>query len=129
VRVLLACCVITFLGAMGGLAGCTSHEMDSHSSQQEDRGMGIVRGTLGTIPGPTASTMAGSGTVQGQVLKLEGGAYVLRTLSGDEMRLSLDENTVIDRPAHVGDHIEASFDENRRTTQIRNIDAQVKTGQ
>ena len=107
----------------GGVSGCSISEVVS-KSQQEDRGLGIVLGTLGTMQG-TSLPPAGSAAVRGQVLEIEGGAYVLRSLSGDEMRLPLDENTSIDRPAHVGDHIEAYFDEGRRATQVRNIDHQI----
>jgi len=111
----LALIVIT-----AGVGGCETHEVVS-SPQQEDRGLGIVQGTLGTmraarVPSPASVVM------QGQVLELEGGAYVVRSLSGDEMRVPLDENTSIDRPAHVGDHIEVYLDEGHRAIQIRNID-------
>lgn len=115
---LVALIVIT-----GGVNGCSIFEVVS-KTQQEDRGLGIVLGTLGTMQG-TSLPSAGSAAVRGQVLGIEGGAYVFRSLSGDEMRLPLDENTSIDRPAHVGDHIEAYFDEGHRAIQIRNVDHQI----
>ena len=111
----LALIVIT-----AGVGGCETHEVVS-SPQQEDRGLGIVQGTLGTMRGARVPSPA-SVVMQGQVLDLEGGAYVVRSLSGDEMRVPLDENTSIDRPARVGDHIEVYLDEGHRATQIRNID-------
>jgi hypothetical protein len=61
-------------------------------------------------------------SVQGAVLLLEGGAYVLRLLDGSERRVALDENTRIDRPAHVGDSVEAFLDDSGRAVLIRNID-------
>jgi hypothetical protein len=60
--------------------------------------------------------------MQGSVLLLEGGAYVLRLPDGSERRVALDENTRIDRPAHVGDRVEAFLDDSGRAVLIRNID-------
>lgn len=45
-------------------------------------------------------------TVVGQVQALEGGAYIVQDAQGHEIRISHDENTRIDRPAHVGDCIQ-----------------------
>jgi len=63
--------------------------------------------------------------MRGQVLALEGAAYVARSSSGEEVRVPLDENTSVDRPAHVGDHIEVSSDAEYRALQIRNIDNEI----
>jgi hypothetical protein len=91
---------------------------------QEHLGLGIVVGTLGAQQEQVgASIAAGSAQkVVGQVVKLEGGAYVVQQLHGAERRLPLDENTRIDRPAHVGDRIEAYLDDSGRALLIRNID-------
>jgi hypothetical protein len=61
-------------------------------------------------------------SLPGQVTAVEGGAYVLQDVSGVEHRVSHDENTRIDRPAHVGDRIEAFVDDRGRAVFIRNID-------
>ena len=53
---------------------------------------------------------------------VEGGAYVLQESSGIEHRVAHDENTRIDRPAHVGDRIEAFLDDTGHAVIIRNID-------
>ena len=58
----------------------------------------------------------------GQVTAVEGGAYVLQEINGIERRVAHDENTRIDRPAHVGDRIEAFVDNKGRAVLIRNID-------
>jgi hypothetical protein len=58
----------------------------------------------------------------GQVTAIEGGAYVLRDVRGIESRVAHDENTRIDRPAHVGDRIEVFIDDRGRAILIRNID-------
>ena len=105
------------LGMMG--VGCT----DSGGSDQEALGKGIVEGTLGAHPDWRARpASAGATTVAGQVLALEGGAYVIGQNDGSQKRLSHDENTRIDRPAHVGDNIQAWVDEHGRAVLIRNID-------
>jgi hypothetical protein len=94
------------------------------TSEQEGLGRGIVHGTLGAQPGNWAQlAIPGQGLVlQGQVTAVEGGAYVLREVSGTERRVAHDENTRIDRPAHVGDQIEVLVDDRGRATHIRNVD-------
>jgi hypothetical protein len=109
--------------ALGGSlmgAGCNI----AGTSTQEDLGRGIVRGTLGAQPaGDVRSAIpANALALRGQVTAVEGGAYVLREGSGFERRLAHDENTRIDRPAHVGDRIEAFVDDEGRAVLIRNID-------
>lgn len=46
-------------------------------------------------------------SVVGQVQVLEGGAYLIRDAQGQEIHIPHDENTRIDRPAHVGDRIQS----------------------
>ena len=108
------------LGASLLGAGCNF----AGTSKQEDLGQGIVRGTLGAQPTgqmrPTMPTNVIS--LPGQVTAVEGGAYVLQDVSGVEHRIAHDENTRIDRPAHVGDRIEAFVDDRGRAVLIRNID-------
>ncbi|HLZ33773.1 MAG TPA: hypothetical protein VKP13_07140 [Nitrospira sp.] len=100
-------------------AGCSAFGR----SDQEVMGEGIVRGTLGAHPDWQARLEpTGATTVAGQVVELEGGAYVIQQPDGIQQRLSHDENTRIDRPAHVGDNIQAWVDDRGRTLLIRNID-------
>lgn len=61
-------------------------------------------------------------TVVGQVQALEGGAYIVQDAQGHEIRISHDENTRIDRPAHVGDSIQTWLDRHGRAVLIRNLD-------
>ena len=111
---------MTMLGASLLGAGCNI----AKTSEQEDLGRGIVQGTLGAQPTgqmrPTMPTNVLS--LPGQVTAVEGGAYVLQDVSGVEHRVAHDENTRIDRPAHVGDQIEAFVDDRGRAVFIRNID-------
>ena len=111
---------MSVLGASLLGAGCTI----AGPSTQEDIGRGIVQGTLGAqsvgevrLPMPT-DTMS----FIGQVTAVEGGAYVIREFGGVERRVAHDENTRIDRPAHVGDRIEAFMDRRGRAVLIRNMD-------
>jgi len=102
------------------LAGCAS----GGSGREESLGLGIVRGTLGAHPGGHVPPVQPAGThaTKGYVLAIEGGAYVIRLQEETERRVALDENTRIDRPAHVGDRIEVFLDDRERAVLIRNID-------
>ena len=101
-------------------AGCDIAE----TSKQEDLGRGIVQGTLGVQPGSDVQVAipAHASCLKGQVAAVEGGAYVVQEVGGTERRVAHDENTRIDRPAHVGDRIEAFVDDRGRAVLIRNID-------
>ena len=113
-------CLVSAVGASLLGAGCNF----AGTSRQEDLGQGIVRGTLGARPaGDVRLTIpAQTVSVKGQVTAVEGGAYVLQEVSGIEHRVGHDENTRIDRPAHVGDRIEAFVDDKGRAVLIRNMD-------
>jgi hypothetical protein len=112
---LVSILAVSMLNAACNIAG---------TSGQEDLGRGIVRGTLGAqltgdgrLPIP-----AHTGSFKGQVTAVEGGAYVLQEVGGSECRVAHDENTRIDRPAHVGDLVEVFVDDRDRAVLIRNID-------
>jgi hypothetical protein len=113
-------CLITVLGTSLLGAGCDIAGM----SKQEDLGQGIVQGTLGAQQtGEVRLAMPTNVfSLIGQMTAVEGGAYVLQEVSGIERRVAHDENTRIDRPAHVGDRIEAFVDDKGRAVLIRNID-------
>jgi hypothetical protein len=63
-----------------------------------------------------------STSVVGQVQAVEGAAYLIRDTHGRELRIPHDENTRIDRPAHVGDQIQSWLDRHGRAVLIRNLD-------
>ena len=113
-------CLMTVVGAILLGAGCNTAGM----SKQEDLGQGIVRGTLGAQPAGDVRQALPTNVFSliGQVMAIEGGAYVLQESSGIEHRVAHDENTRIDRPDHVGDRIEAFVDDKGRAVLIRNID-------
>ncbi len=112
--------LVSMLGVSLFGAGCNV----AGTSRQEDLGRGIVRGTLGAQPAGDVRFAIPENTVsfKGQVTAVEGGAYVLEEVGGIERRVAHDENTRIDRPAHVGDRIEAFVDDRGRAVFIRNID-------
>ncbi len=113
-------CQMAVLGASLLGAGCNI----AGTSKQENLGQGIVRGTLGAqSTGEMRLAMPTNVlSLPGQVTAVEGGAYVLQDVSGVEHRIAHDENTRIDRPAHIGDRIEAFVDDRGRAVLIRNID-------
>jgi hypothetical protein len=112
--------LISVLGASLVGAGCNI----AGTSTQEDLGRGIVWGTLGAQPASDVRLARPTSTVSitGQVAAVEGGAYVVQEVSGLERRVAHDENTRIDRPAHVGDWVEVFVDGKGRAVLIRNID-------
>ena len=102
--------------------GCAQSIVHGHSSQ-EDLGMGIVSGTLGEQQRVALCVgVPSSISVVGQVQALEGGAYLIRDAQGQEILVPHDENTRIDRPAHVGDRIQSWLDHQGRAVLIRSLD-------
>jgi hypothetical protein len=102
--------------------GCTQFGIQEDAAQ-EHLGKGIVSGTLGEQQ--RVAMCAGepsSFSVVGHVLALEGGAYVIRDAQGKDIRIPHDENTRIDRPAHVGDYIQSWLDRHGRAVLIRSLD-------
>ena len=107
--------------------GCSSSHDDLHAIRQEHLGKGIVVGS--TVEQQKQQGIFTSGpssqTLRGQIIKIEGAAYVVRDLKGMVTRLPIDQNTAIDRPAHVGDWIEAYTDDSGRALQVRNVDEEM----
>ncbi|MBH0201649.1 MAG: hypothetical protein HP496_04945, partial [Nitrospira sp.] len=107
-RMLTACRRAVWLPYLLVLVTGCAHSIGQGQSSQEYLGMGIVSGTLGEQQRVALCTGAPSSiSVVGHVQALEGGAYLIRDAKGQEIRVPHDENTRIDRPAHVGDHIQS----------------------
>lgn len=152
IRALTTCRHAPWLPALLVLTtGCAQTVVHEQSSQ-EYLGMGIVSGTLGeqqrtaqsTIQRPAAQEYLGLGIVSGtlgeqqrvkmctgepsslpvagQIQAVEGAAYLIRDTHGRELRIPHDENTRIDRPAHVGDQIRSWLDRQGRGVLIRSLD-------
>ena len=120
-----------------GASGCVTEpalNTDSENPQeatQEHLGLGIVLGTSGyqKIEKDSALPETYAQSIEGQVVKIEGAAYVVQDITELEYRIPFDQNTTIDRPAHVGDWIEAFLDERGRSIHIRNIDKKMRSSQ
>jgi hypothetical protein len=112
--------------ALVGATGC-ANQMSEPTSHQVALGLGIVEGTKGYQQLQEDPTMRNGVVkkVRGQVHHIEGAAYVVLTKTQNEVRLSVDENTRIDRPAHKGDWIDAYVNEAGRAVVIRNVDDQI----
>ncbi len=106
-----------------GISGCGT--TGPLATRQEDLGKGIVWGTLGVMNHHGSPVGTATPVIIGQVTGLEGAAYVVRQSDGREARIPHDENTRVDRPAHLGDRIEAVLDVGGRATRIRNIDGRM----
>ena len=117
--------VVCLIGVIFNM-GCAAPSLEKNT-RQADIGFGIVEGTKGyqKIQKEFRSTDGSTATVQGQVLQIEGAAYVVHTRDNVEVRLPIDENTRIDRPAHRGDWIQANVDHSGRALFIQNIDDQI----
>ncbi len=107
-------------------AGCVTQsvEPDSHQSAL---GLGIVEGTKGyqQVQKDLLVQDGDLTRVRGQVHAIEGGAYVVHTGEHVVIRVPLDENTQIDRPAHKGDWIDAYLHESGGAIFIQNVDDQI----
>ena len=97
------------------------------TSHQSALGMGIVEGTKGyqQLQEGLMTRNDAVRKVRGQVHHIEGAAYVVYTETDREVRLPVDENTRIDRPAHKGDWIDAYVNKDGRAVVIRNVDDRV----
>ncbi len=112
--------------SLASISCATSHAPEA-STRQADIGLGIVEGTKG-YQQLEEDLLLRAGivrSVRGQVRRIEGAAYLVLTENQSEVRLPVDENTRIDRPAHKGDWIDAYVNEDGRALVIRNVDDQI----
>ena len=120
---IITCRPTLWLPALLILATSCAQTVSPAQSSQEYLGLGIVSGTLGEQKRQGLSTRELSATsVVGQVQSVEGAAYLIRDTHGRELRIPHDENTRIDRPAHVGDQIQSWLDHHGRAVLIRSLD-------
>jgi len=106
--------------------GCATHLQEANT-RQVDIGFGVVEGTKGyqQFQEDLMTRNDAVRKVRGQVHRIEGAAYVVYTETHIDVRLPVDENTRIDRPAHKGDWIDAYVNESGRAILIRNVDDQI----
>ena len=75
---------------------------------------------VGLVGGTYASDVAaGSQTLKGDVLKIEGEYYVLKDPTGMEVRLHVDETSQLEGEVKAGDKIEAQVTRNGHAESIK----------
>ncbi len=62
---------------------------------------------------------AGSQTIQGDLLKIEGEFYVVKDAAGQEVRLHVDKTTKLDGALKAGDKIEAQATDKGHAVSIK----------
>jgi len=62
-----------------------------------------------------------SQTITGDLLKIEGEFYVVKEMSGKEIRLHVDKTTALDGAIKVGDKVEAQATEKNHAALIRHV--------
>jgi len=62
-----------------------------------------------------------SQTVKGDLLKIDGEFYVVKEMSGKEIRLHIDKTTALDGAIKVGDKVEAQATEKNHAASIRHV--------
>lgn len=114
---------------ISGFGGCTVFE-PTKVHDQATLGKGIVLGTQGyrEIQQDLAKPDSDARNLEGQVIKIEGAAYLIKESTDRVSRIPIDQNTSIDRPAHIGDWIEVYLDDRGRAILIRNIDDHIQDG-
>ena len=78
----------------------------------DDMKMGLSGGKDGEADRKGTSDMQGVHIIQGDVMHVEGGIYLVKGLDGKEMSLRADNTTMKTEKIKVGDRIEAKIDEN-----------------
>lgn len=118
-----------WVGVFAGLSlmmvGCSAvSDEQPRSWDEESLGQGIVEGTKGyrSLSHEAETRPVGESVVTGQVVQIEGGAYVIKTVEGVAYRVPHDQDTRIDRPAHVGDWIQVHFDQRGRGRTIEHVE-------
>ena len=62
-----------------------------------------------------------SQTVSGDLLKIDGEFYVVKDMSGKEIRLHVDKTTTLDGAIKVGDKVEAQANEKNHASSLRHV--------
>ncbi|THI86083.1 MAG: hypothetical protein CAF41_009220 [Nitrospira sp. CG24A] len=62
-----------------------------------------------------------SQTVKGDLLKIDGEFYVLKEMSGKEIRLHVDKTSTLEGSINVGEKVEAQATEKNHAVSIRHL--------
>lgn len=80
----------------------------------------LLSGGVVTLTYAAGEKMAApSGTVQGDLLKIEGEFYVVKDASGKEVRLHVDKSTKLEGAFKAGDKIEAQATDKGHAMSIK----------
>ena len=60
-------------------------------------------------------------TVNGDLLKIDGEFYVVKEMSGKEIRLHVDKTTTLDGSINVGEKVEAQTTDKNHAVSIRHV--------
>jgi hypothetical protein len=60
-------------------------------------------------------------TVNGDLLKIDGEFYVVKDMTGKEIRLHVDKTTALDGVIKVGDKLEAQATEKKHAASIKHV--------
>lgn len=60
-------------------------------------------------------------TVNGDLLKIDGEFYVVKEMSGKEIRLHVDKTTTLDGSINVGEKVEAQATDKNHALSIRHV--------
>ncbi|MGA6826058.1 hypothetical protein ACO9S2_00455 [Nitrospira sp. NS4] len=64
---------------------------------------------------------SGTQTIKGDLLKIDGEFYVVKDMSGKEIRLHVDKTTTLDGAIKVGDKVEAQANEKNHASSLRHV--------
>jgi hypothetical protein len=107
--------LIVLTGAMGMLAATTVLAVTDDKIRPSDPSLN---------PGQTQ----GFRIVQGEVLKMEGNTYLVRDETGQEIRLTINKDSKVDKAFEVGDRIVAQVSDQGIVTLINKSDAKPGSG-
>ena len=78
-------------------------------------GMASLSYAAGDMAAPSTQT------VNGDLLKIDGEFYVVKEMSGKEIRLHVDKTTTLDSSINVGEKVEAQATEKNHAVSIRHV--------
>jgi uncharacterized protein YdeI (BOF family) len=99
---------VTILGGIGGLAFAAGNSEPLHGTNPMGEGTGCPTCTQNKAATPDSGTP--SPVIEGEVLKVDREYYMVKDLSGKEVKIQLDERTNVTGSPKVGDNIIAQME-------------------
>ena len=78
-------------------------------------GMASLSFAAGDMAAPTTQT------IKGDLLKIDGDFYVVKDMTGKEVRLHVDKTSQLDGPFKAGDKIEAEATDKAHATYMKHV--------